>query len=61
MDKAKTRVLLSILKESSLYDTMSQEEKRSLISRLERDYPSIFGTDEGGDEEGNRTSSEPPD
>ncbi len=46
MDKAKTRVLVSILKDSSLYDTMSHEEKISLLSRLEEDYPSIFSVRE---------------
>ncbi len=42
MDKAKTRVLVSILKDSSLYKTMSHQEKITLLSRLEEDYPSIF-------------------
>jgi hypothetical protein len=49
MDKAKARVLVSILKDSSLYVTMSHEEKISLLSRLAEDYPSIF--DEYGDDE----------
>jgi hypothetical protein len=42
MDKAKAKVLVSILKDSSLYQTMSHEEKNSLLSRLEKDYPAIF-------------------
>ncbi len=42
MDKAKAKVLVSILKDSSLYETMSHEEKNSLLSRLEKDYPTIF-------------------
>ncbi len=53
MDKAKAKVLVSILKDSPLYETMSHEEKISLLSRLQEDYPSIFGAkpyDEGEEE-----------
>ncbi len=46
MDKAKAKVLISILKDSSLYQTMSHEEKNSLLSRLEKDYPTIFDAQE---------------
>ena len=46
MDRAKAKVLISILKDSSLYQTMSHEEKNSLLSRLEKDYPAIFNTQE---------------
>lgn len=46
MDKSKAKVLVSILKDSSLYDTMSREEKHALLSRLEKDYPSIFNAQE---------------
>lgn len=46
MDKAKAKVLVSILKDSSLYQTMSHEEKNSLLSRLEKDYPGIFTVEE---------------
>ncbi len=42
MDKAKAKVLVSILKDSSLYETLPHEEKISLLSRLEKNYPSIF-------------------
>ncbi len=42
MDKAKTKVLVSILKDSSLYETLPHEEKISLILRLEAEYPSLF-------------------
>ena len=42
MNKAKAKFLVSILKESSLYEILSREEKISLFSRLEKDYPAIF-------------------
>ena len=42
MDKTKAKVLVSILRDSSLYQTMPHEEKMSLLSRLEKDYPSLF-------------------
>ncbi|MGD1075736.1 MAG: hypothetical protein ABR903_06610 [Thermodesulfovibrionales bacterium] len=46
MDKAKTKVLVSILKDSSLYQAISHEEKISLILRLEEEYPSLFDAQE---------------
>lgn len=46
MEKAKTKFLVSILKDSSLYQTMSHEEKIYLLSKIERDYPSIFNAQE---------------
>jgi hypothetical protein len=46
MDKAKTKVLVSILKDSSLYQTMPHEEKIALILRLEAEYPSLFNAQE---------------
>ena len=45
MDRAKTKVLISILKDSSLYDTLPHKEKISLLLRLEKDYPSLFHAD----------------
>jgi hypothetical protein len=42
MDKAKAKILVPILMESSLYHTMSHKQKISLLSRLENDYPSLF-------------------
>ena len=42
MDKAKAKFLVSILRDSSLYQTMSRKEKISLLSRLEKEYPTIF-------------------
>ena len=44
MDKVKTKFLVSILRDSSLYQTMSHEEKISLLSRLEKEYSTIFNT-----------------
>jgi len=41
MNIAKIRVLVSILRESSLYQTISHEEKIALISKLLHDYPSL--------------------
>jgi len=41
MKLAKIRFLVSILRESSLYQTISHEEKIALISKLLNDYPSI--------------------
>lgn len=51
MDRAKTKVLISILKDSPLYETLPHEEKISLLSRLEKEYPSLFSADahEGND------------
>ncbi len=54
MDRAKTKVLVSILKDSSLYQTMSHEEKNSLLSRLEKDYPTIFNNSESQENEGTK-------
>ncbi len=54
MDKAKAKVLVSILKDSSLYETMSHEEKISLLSRLEGDYPTIFNAQECEEDENKR-------
>lgn len=51
MDKAKAKFLVSILRDSSLYNTMSHEEKISLFSRLEKDYPSIFNSEQCEEEE----------
>ena len=42
MDKAKAKFLVSILRDSSLYQTMSHEEKISLLLRLEKEYSAIF-------------------
>ena len=41
MNKAKIKGLVSILRESSLYQTISHEEKIALISKLLNDYPSL--------------------
>ena len=41
MNMAKIRVLVSILRESGLYQTISHEEKIVLISKLLNDYPSL--------------------
>ena len=45
MDRAKTKVLISILKDSALYETLSSEEKISLLLRLRKDYPFLFRAD----------------
>ena len=52
MNKAKTRLLVSILMNSSLYDVLPHEDKISLIQRLEEEYPSIFNAqkDENSEE-----------
>jgi hypothetical protein len=42
MDKAKTRVLVSILKDSALYDSIPHDEKVSLLLRLAEEHPSLF-------------------
>jgi hypothetical protein len=55
MDKAKAKILVSILMDSSLYHTMSHQEKISLLSRLERDYPSLF-TERNEDDEDEASS-----
>ena len=54
MDRAKAKVLVSILKDSSLYQTMSHEEKNSLLLRLEKDYPGIFNAQECNENEEKR-------
>ena len=41
MNMSKIRVLVSILRESSLYQTISHEEKIALIFKLLNDYPSL--------------------
>lgn len=41
MDRATMKVLISILKESPLYGTISHEEKIALLYRLIREYPSL--------------------
>jgi hypothetical protein len=41
MNMTRIRVLVSILRESSLYQTISHEEKIALISKLLNDYPSL--------------------
>lgn len=41
MNMARMKVLVSILRESSLYETISHEEKVALISNLFNDYPSL--------------------
>ncbi len=51
MEKGKTKFLVSILKDSSLYQTMTHEEKLILISKIENDYPSIFNSPECKEEE----------
>jgi hypothetical protein len=52
MDRAKTKVLVSILKDSSLYQTMPHEEKIALLLRLEEKYPSLFHSQEDKKNEG---------
>lgn len=39
MSKIKTRELISILMESSLYQTLTMKEKNSLLTRLSENYP----------------------
>jgi hypothetical protein len=41
MNMPKIRVLVSILRESSLYQTIPHEEKIALIFKLLNDYPSL--------------------
>jgi hypothetical protein len=52
MDKAKTKVLVSILKDSSLYQTMPHDEKISLLMRLEKEYPTLFHSQEDENKDG---------
>ncbi len=42
MNRANIKVLVSILRESSLYPTISHEDKITLISKLIKDYPSLL-------------------
>ena len=42
MDMTKMRMLVSILKESQLYCTMTHEEKITLLFSLAKQYPSLF-------------------
>jgi hypothetical protein len=51
MDKSKAKVLVSILKNSSLYQTMPHDEKISLLLRLEAEYPSLFNAREADNKE----------
>lgn len=51
MDKSKAKVLVSILKNSSLYQTMPHDEKISLLLRLEAEYPSLFNSGEADNKE----------
>lgn len=46
MDKAKTKVLVSILKDSALYQAIPHDEKISLLLRLAEEYPSLFSSQE---------------
>jgi hypothetical protein len=52
MDKTKAKVLVSILKDSSLYQTMSHDDKISLLRRLEEEYPSLFSSQKDENAEG---------
>ncbi len=52
MDKAKTKVLVDILKDSSLYQEMPHDEKISLLLRLEEEYPSLFNSQADKNNEG---------
>jgi hypothetical protein len=49
MDRTKIKVLIDILMDSSLYETMTHDEKISLLSRLEKDYPALFNAKEHED------------
>jgi hypothetical protein len=42
MDKAKMKFLVSILKESPFYQSISHKEKIALLSGLLEEYPSLF-------------------
>ncbi len=57
MDKSKAKVLVSILKDSSLYETMPHEEKISLLSRLGKEYPSIFEANKCEEEKAEESST----
>jgi hypothetical protein len=41
MNVSKIKILVAILRESPLYQTISHEEKIALISKLLNDYPSL--------------------
>jgi hypothetical protein len=41
MDRAKMRMLVSILMDSPLYMTMTHEERIALLFRLLKEYPSL--------------------
>ena len=41
MDRTMIKVLVSILKESSLYQTLRHEEKIALMFTLLKEYPSL--------------------
>ena len=41
MDISEMRMLVSILKESQLYRTMTHEERIALLTRLLKEYPSL--------------------
>jgi len=42
MDKSKTKVLVSILRDSALYESVPHDEKISLLLRLTEENPSLF-------------------
>ncbi len=44
MDITTMRMLVSILKESQLYMTMTHEERIALLFRLLKEYPSLVNT-----------------
>jgi hypothetical protein len=56
MDRARAKALISILRNSTLYETLPHEEKMSLLLRLEKDYPCLFSTDEYDPIEGSETN-----
>ena len=41
MDRAKMRILVSILMDSPLYMTMTHEERIALLFRLIKEYPAL--------------------
>ncbi len=50
MDMTKVKMLVSILKDSSLYQTMPHDEKIALLLRLEEEYPSLFHQEDKSNE-----------
>lgn len=46
MDKAKTKVLVSILKDSALYESIPHDEKIPFLLRLAEENPSLFHCEE---------------